>query len=337
MTTPRIPSTATEVHLAARPDGDITLDHFAVVEKEVRRPGSGEVLVRNEYMALAYAMSFMLSLEPDPELPFPTFEVGEPLWFPAVGTVVESDSPDLAVGDVVSHNLGWREYAVAPAGEFTKVDPGTLPDLKHFLAQQGPTAFWGVKAAEIREGDTVFVSGAAGGVGSLAGQIAKCLGAKRVIGSAGSDEKVEYVVKELGFDAAFNYKEGALAERLAELAPDGVDVYFDTVGGDQFEAAMQNSAHGARFILCGALSGKNPTLDLDPAVGRDVVIKGFSTPYTPDAIADWQRQFGAWLTEGRIVFPHTVVEGGPAQAPKAFLGLLGGDYKGQVLVRLARD
>ncbi|QGV77508.1 MDR family NADP-dependent oxidoreductase [Streptomyces ficellus] len=337
MTTPRIPSTAQEVHLAARPDGDITLDHFAVVETEVRRPGSGEVLVRNEYMALAYAMSFMLSLEPDPDLPFPTFEVGEPLWFPAVGTVVASESPDLAVGDVVSHNLGWREYAVAAAEEFTKLDAGSLPDVKHFLAQQGPTAFWGVKSADIREGDTVFVSGAAGGVGSLAGQIAKCLGAKRVIGSAGSDEKVEYVVKELGFDAAFNYKEGSLGDRLAELAPDGVDVYFDTVGGDQFEAAMQNAAHGARFVLCGALSGKNPTLDLDPAVGRDVVIKGFSTPYTPDAIADWQRQFGEWLREGRIVFPHSVVEGGPEQAPKAFLGLLGGEYKGQVLVRLARD
>lgn len=337
MTTPQIPSTAQEVRLAARPDGEITAEHFEVVEAEVRRPGAGEVLVRNEYMALAYAMSFMLSLEPDDDLPFPTFEVGEPLWYPAVGTVVESNSDDLAVGDVVSHNLGWREYAVAGGDEFTKLDADLLPEPKYYLAQQGPTAFWGLKGADIREGDTVFVSGAAGGVGSLAGQIAKCLGAKRVIGSAGSAAKVDYLVKELGFDAAFNYKDGDLTERLAELAPDGIDVYFDNTGGDQFEAALQNAAQDARFMLCGVLSGKNPTLDLDPAVGRDVTIKGFSTPYTPDALTDWREHFGRWLREDRIVFPHTVVEGGPAEAPKAFLGLLKGEYTGQVIVKLSKD
>ncbi|MEU7900436.1 NADP-dependent oxidoreductase [Nonomuraea sp. NPDC049152] len=328
------PPHSQEVRLAARPSDDLTADHFSVVEAEVREPGPGEVLVRNDWMALAHVMSKLLRIEHTPEMPFAT-RPGDPLTSATVGTVIASQSTDLAVGDLVAHGYGWRGCVTSAAGEFARLERDLLPGAQYFL-NAGPTAWRGmVEVARVSQGDTVFVSGAAGAVGSLAGQIARCQGAKRVIGSAGSKSKVDYLVGELGFDAAFDYHDGPVLDRLRELAPEGIDVFFDNVSGEQFEAAVQVAVPGARFALCGALSGRNPTLDLGPLGTRDLTIQGFSSSYDPADTHAWTKEFGRLLGQGRIAFPHTVVEGGPAAAPQALVSLLRGDYIGCVLVRLS--
>jgi NADPH-dependent curcumin reductase CurA len=328
------PARSEEVRLAARPVGVLAPEHFTLVEAEVRHPGPGEVLVRNDWMALAQVMSKLLRIEYTPEMPFAT-RPGDPLTSATVGTVVASGSAELAVGELVAHGYGWRQYVTAAATDFARLERDLLPEDRYFL-NAGPTAWRGmVEVARVAEGDTVFVSGAAGAVGSLAGQIARCLGAKRVIGSAGSKAKVDYLVHELGFDAAFDYHDGPVLDRLSELAPDGIDVFFDNVSGEQFEAAIQVAVPGARFALCGALSGRNPTLDLGPLGTRDITIQGFSSSYDPADTTAWTEQFGRWLREGRITFPHTVLDGGPAAAPEALVSLLGGAFTGTVLLKLS--
>ena len=273
----------------------------------------------------------------DPGVPAGCGHVG-----PHRGTVVRSGSPLHAVGDLVEHFNGWREYAVGTAHEFFPRDRSLLPGPEYFLSQ-GPTAWHGMaETAQVAEGDVVFVSGATNGVGALAGQIAKLKGAARVIGSTGSKEKIDFLVDELGFDAAFDYHEGPVAEQLAKLAPDGVNVVFDNVGGEQFEAAVQVAAPGARFALCGALAGQHgsddggrPRLALMSAITKSLTLRGFATLHTPDQIDEWNAQFGAWLREGRIVFPHTVVEGGVAALPETFVALLERKYSGTVVVKLS--
>ncbi|MEU3557709.1 MDR family NADP-dependent oxidoreductase [Streptomyces fragilis] len=339
MSTVELPAVSREVRLAAYPEGDVTLDHFAFGESELSAPGPGEVVVRNDWMTLGSVARDQMN--PATKLPIPIFQPGVAMWGRTVGTVVASNSDLLAVGDLVEHFLGWREYATGDAHGFFKRDRALLPGPEYYLSQ-GPTAWHGmVGTAGVGEGDTVFVSGATNGVGALAGQIAKLRGAKRVIGSTGSKEKIDFLVDELGFDAAFDYHEGPVAEQLAELAPDGLDVVFDNVGGEQFEAAVQVAARGARFALCGALAGQHggdggsPRLPLMQAITKDLTLRGFATLHTPDQIEEWNARFGPWLAEGRIVFPHTVVEGGTAALPEAFLGLLERRYSGTVLVRMS--
>ncbi|MDB1089563.1 NADP-dependent oxidoreductase [Streptomyces sp. ACA25] len=339
MTGQPVPHTAREIRLASHITGELTEKNFDLVEAEVAGPGPDEVVVRNEYLQVSAVMQDLM--KPDPDLPMPPYTPGQRLWGSAVGTVVSSNSPDLSVGDTVAHADGWGEYSVAAASEFGKLPDGLFPDPKHFLTQ-GPTAYHGmVDIAEVTEGDVVYVSGAAGGVGSLAGQIAKCRGAKLVIGSAGSPAKVDYLVQELGYDAAFDYHDGPVLDQLRKLAPDGIDVFFDTVGGEQFEAAVQAAAQGARFALCGALAGQvgdglggHPRLDIMTAIVRQIVIRPFATYHTPEQIQAWTEHFCQWLGEGRFVFPHTVVEGGISEAPGALKSLLEGKYTGNVLVKL---
>ncbi|GAA2951618.1 MULTISPECIES: NADP-dependent oxidoreductase [Streptomycetaceae] len=339
MTTEEIPSKAKEVRLAARPDGALTLAAFEVVEAEVPQPADGEVVVRTDYLQLTAVMQDLM--KPEPNLPMPGYQVGETLWGGGIGTVVASNSPDLAVGDVVQNMSGFREYSVGPAGENWKLDPDAFPSPLHHLTQ-GVTAYHGiVDIAEVKDGDTVFVSGAAGGVGSLAGQIAKLQGAKRVIGAAGSKAKVDYLVNTLGYDAAFDYHDGPVVDRLRELAPDGIDVFFDTVGGEQFEAAVQAAAPNARFALCGALAGQVgesigafPRLDVMTAIVKQIVIRPFATFHTPEQIWAWNSAFAAWTAEGRFVLPQTLVEGGHDAAGQALIDLLGGKFTGNVVVKI---
>lgn len=340
MTTVVVPTTTQEVRLASHATVGVSLDNFTVVDTELAPPGPGEVLVRNQYLQISAVMKDLM--KSDADLPMPLFQVGARLWGGAVGTVVGSNSPLLKPGDLVANTDGWRTYSVGPAEQYFKLDASMYPGPTYFLGQ-GPTAYHGmVDIAEVGEDDVVFVSGAAGGVGSLAGQIAKCRGAKKVIGSAGSKAKVEYLVDELGYDAAFDYHDGSVDENLRALAPDGITVFFDTVGGEQFEAAVQVAAPGARFALCGALAGQVgdvqgafPRLDLMTAIVRQLVIKPFSTYHTPEQIWAWNQHFSQWLGEGRFVFPHTVVEGGLAAAPRALIDSLGGVYRGAVLVKLS--
>ncbi|MCX4970532.1 NADP-dependent oxidoreductase [Streptomyces sp. NBC_00654] len=336
---PKIPKTAREVRLTKQLEGELTLDHFDIVETQVPQPSRGEVLVRTDYLSLAAAYADLM--RPGCQLPVPPFLPSERLGGGVLGTVVRSASQTLAAGDLVQSMSGWSEYSAGPAEAYVKLEPGLFPSPVYFLSQ-GPTAYYGMAdIARAGEGDVVFVSGAAGGVGSLAGQIAKCRGAAQVIGSAGSKEKADYLVDELGYDAAFDYHDGPVVDHLRELAPDGINVFFDNVGGEQFEAAVQVAAPHARFALCGALAGQigdgqagHPKFDLMRAITRHLEIRPFACYHTPEQINAWYEHFVQWHREGRFVFPHTTVEGGLTQAPEAMLALLKGRYRGNVAVRV---
>ncbi|WP_086826158.1 NADP-dependent oxidoreductase [Allokutzneria sp. NRRL B-24872] len=334
-----LPEHGVEIRLAARPDGWPTPADFAVAKAEVPAVGAGQVLVRNLVMSVDPYMRGRMN---DTKSYIPAFELGKALEGGAVGEVIASESPDLAVGDVVLHSLGWREFAVLDAASAVKVDPNLAP-LGAFLGvlgMPGLTAYAGLlKAADFREGDVVFVSGAAGAVGALVGQIARLRGASKVIGSAGSAEKVAHLKDDLGFDEAFNYKDGPVREQLEKAAPEGIDVYFDNVGGDHLEAALAVSNKGARFALCGAISQYNATEltggpnNLFAAIGKGINMRGFIVAEYSDLKEQFFAEVGAWLAEGKIVARETVVEG-LENAPTAFIDLLRGANTGKMLVKL---
>jgi NADPH-dependent curcumin reductase CurA len=260
----------------------------------------------------------------------------------AVGEVVASRAGGLAEGDVVVHQRGWREYATVGAGEARVVDTGLAPASCYLgvLGMTGLTAYVGLlDIAALREGDVVFVSGAAGAVGSLAGQIAKLRG-HTVIGSAGSPEKVAHVTRDLGFDAAFDYHAGPVAEQLRAAAPGGIDVYFDNVGGEHLEAALSAMNHDGRVAMCGAISVYNATepqpgpRNLALAIGRRLTLRGFIVSDHAHRQAAFAEEVGGWLRNGRIAFHETFVRGGIAAAPQAFIDLLRGANTGKMVVEL---
>ncbi|MEU0932978.1 NADP-dependent oxidoreductase [Embleya sp. NPDC005971] len=324
-----------EIRLTAQITGAPTLDHFTVAETEVH----GEVLVRTDRIGLA--ATYLELMRADCAIPVPAWQPGQRVGVTTIGTVVRSDDPDLEVGDLVRSTTGWSEYSAGPADSYLRLDRELFADPGYHLVQ-GPTAYHGMaEVANVGPGDVVFVSGAAGGVGSLAGQIAKCLGAARVIGSAGSPAKVDYLVNELGYDAAFDYHDGPTADRLAEFAPEGISVFFDVVGGEQYRGALRSARPGARFALCGSLADqlgdaaeRFPQPDRAAAEARGVELLPFSCHHTPEQIAAWHGHFVTWLGEGRFVCPQTVVEGGIEDVPQAFLDLLRGSHRGNVSVRL---
>ncbi|KPG80262.1 alcohol dehydrogenase [Frigoribacterium sp. RIT-PI-h] len=305
----------------------------------VRPLDDGEVRVRNSFVQVTAVMADLMA--ENTGLPMPGYLLGAPLWGGAIGTVIETASTALPVGTVVSHMSGWREESVGLSETFWPVSESMVRHPEQVL-NQGVTAYHGmVDIARVGLGDVVFVTGAAGGVGSLAGQIAKARGAAQVIGSAGTDEKAEYLVEELGFDAAVNYRRGDVLDRLRDLAPDGIDVLFDTVGGSQFEDAVQAAAPRARMALCGALAGQvtgghagHPHLDLMTAIVKELEIRPFSTGHTPDQLQAWHEHAAQWHGEGLLVFPHTIVPGGLDAAPGALDDLLRGAFRGAVLVQL---
>lgn len=332
-------TTAQRVILSSYRTGTEPAADLTSVDKiDLPAPAAGEVLVRTTHVQLAAVLADLM--REDPGLPMPGYRVGEPIWAGAVGTVIESGDPAVPVGTAVVFRAGGQDHALLPAGEVYPLPDG-LPE-PYYALNQGVTAYHGiVDIAEVGPGDVVFVSGAAGGVGSLAGQIAKALGAT-VIGSAGSAAKVAYLVDELGFDAAVNYRDGDLAAQLRAVAPEGITVFFDTVGGSTFEAAVRVAAHGARFALCGALAGQlddgvgaHPRLDIMTAIVKELVIKPFSTYHTPEQIQAWNSHYGQWLAEGKIVYPQTVVDGGIDTLPTALDELLAGKHRGNLILRLS--
>lgn len=254
-----LPTSSREWHLVARPHGWPKAEDFALREAEVAAPAEGRVLVRNKYFSVDPYMRGRMN---DVKSYTPPFKLDHPMDGGAVGEVIASNAEGFAVGDHVLHGLGWREIADVPAKHAVKVDPDLAPLSAYLgvLGMTGLTAYAGLfDVASFKEGDAVFVSGAAGAVGSQVGQMAKLKGASRVIGSAGSDEKVKLLVEEYGFDAAFNYKNGPVRDQLREAAPDGIDVYFDNVGGEHLEAAISSfNVHG-RATICGMIAQYNAT------------------------------------------------------------------------------
>ncbi|MDX3237161.1 NADP-dependent oxidoreductase, partial [Streptomyces sp. ME03-5709C] len=328
-----------EWHLVARPHGWPKPEDFALRETEVPEPGPGEILVRNLYVSVDPYMRGRMN---DAESYAQPYRLDEPMQGSAVGRVVASGAEGFAPGDHVLHFLGWREYALVDAGTAVKVDPELAPLSSYLgvLGMTGLTAYAGLlRIAALKEGDTVFVSGAAGAVGSQAGQIAKLKGASRVIGSAGSDEKVELLLEEYGFDAAFNYKNGPVAEQLAAAAPEGIDVYFDNVGGEHLEAAIGALNLHGRVAVCGMIALYNAT---EPAPGprnlfrliqNRLRVEGFLVGDHRDLQPRFVQEVGGWIREGRLRYRETVVDGIENNL-EAFLGVLRGDNTGKMLVRL---
>lgn len=327
-----------EVQLAARPVGEPKPSDFRVAESEVPDPGPGQILVRNQWMSVDPYMRGRMN---DIRSYVTPFKLGAPLEGGAVGEVVASEDQRFAVGQTVVHQLGWRELALLGGDHARAVDTHVAPASAYLgvLGMPGLTAYVGLlDVAALREGDVVFVSAAAGAVGSMVGQIARLRGS-RVIGSAGSAEKVAFLRDELGFDQAFNYRDGDVGSLLAAAAPEGIDVYFDNVGGEHLEAAIFAMHDFGRIALCGAISMYNATSppaaprNLALSVARRLTLRGFIVTDHADRFPDFAREVGGWLREGRIRFRETVVEG-IEHAPEAFIGLLRGENLGKMVVRL---
>jgi NADPH-dependent curcumin reductase CurA len=334
-----LPTTGREVHLVARPEGWPTPDLFAVREAPVTEPGPGQILVRNLHISVDPYMRGRMN---DVKSYVPPFALNEVMDGAAVGRVIASGAEGVAVGDHVTHGLGWREYATLEARHAAPVEPGDIP-LSAWLGVLGVpgwTAYAGlVEVAELVKGETVFVSGAAGAVGTAAGQIARLLGAARVVGSAGSPEKVRLLTEEYGFDAAFNYKDGPVDEQLAQAAPDGIDVYFDNVGGDHLEAALARMNLHGRVVLCGAIAQYNATgpvpgpRNLALAIGKRIGLLGMMVMDHVAIRPRFERDVTAWIRSGDLRYQETVVEG-IENAPAAFLGMLRGENVGKMVVTL---
>ncbi len=327
-----------EIRLVSRPRGWPTPDNFALARVEVPAPAAGQVRVRNLFMSVDPYMRGRMN---DAKSYVPPFQIGQPLEGGAVGEVVESRAPELAPGDIVTSMRGWREYFMGDARDVRRVEQPVHPLSMHLgvLGMTGLTAWVGLKLADLTAGDRVFVSGAAGAVGSIAGQLAKIRGC-HVVGSAGSAEKVRLLTAELGFDAAFSYKQGNLAAELRAAAPAGIDMYFDNVGGDHLEAALSAMRARGRIVACGAISRYN---DESPAPGprnlflvitKRLTMRGFIVSDWLDQMPAFVKEVSGHLADGRLRVKETVVEG-LERAPQAFIDLLRGENIGKMIVKLA--
>ncbi|MEU9166287.1 NADP-dependent oxidoreductase [Streptomyces sp. NPDC048420] len=326
------------VRLTRRPEGLPTPDDFALAHAPLPRPEAGQVLVRNTHFLVFPGLRTLIGGETR-DVPLPALHPGDTLFGPAVGEVVEGP---LEKGQLVLHLQGWREYATPAAAECRPLD-GTLPDAVAHLAQ-GSVAYGALtRLAHVHEGDTVFVTGAAGAVGTMAGQIARLLGAARVVGSTGSPDKAERLERELGYDATVLRGAAPIDGQLAQVAPDGIDVVLDTVGGAQLTAAVNAANRGARVALVGALDGQlSPdraggsapaVLDTYRMLTRGITIAGYSGTDHPDVETEWEARFGEWLRAGAIRFPYTPVPG-MEHAPGALPQLIAGRSFGASIVEL---
>jgi NADPH-dependent curcumin reductase CurA len=341
--------TGREIWPVAYPSGEVEASDFRIVDVDVPEPGPGEVLVRNTWTSVDAALRLRLR-EAAPAGYFPAFSLGQPMdGIMTVGEIVESRADGFAPGDTVWHSSGWRDYAVVEAakqalngiGTLTKLNLDVAPPQAYLgvLGGNGLTAYAGLfHVAGLRDEDVVWVSAAAGCVGSLVAQMAKIRG-HRVIGSAGSGEKVEYLLEELGLDAAFNYKDGPVHELLREAAPGGIDVYFDNVGGDHLEAAIGALRRSGRVAICGMISeydAEHPPpgpSNLFLTVANDLTIRGFRGSSNVHLLPEMTREVGGWVRDGRLRYRETIVED-LARAPEALAGLMRGDNTGKTLVRI---
>lgn len=348
MTTPEsesIPDRFRVFVLSRMPRGAPVVDDVTLVEIPPTPLRPGDFLVRNEYFSVDASMRRRMSLTPSAYLP--PYRIGAELDGWAVGPVVSTRSSRFAVGDWVLHYLGWRDYAHLRSDDVGWTSPrrvavdGTRPP-ETYLGPLGPSGLtsWAglLLVAELRDDDVVFVSAAAGAVGSLAVQMAKRLG-HRVIGSAGTDEKVHYVTTQLGADAAFNYRTEPVRAALNRLAPAGLDVYFDNVGAGHLDAALAVMRPGGRIALCGSIADYNADgeragiKNLFAATERGLTLRGFLARMYADRWDDFQADVSAWLTERSIRFP-VHIRGGLPSAPEALIDLLAGGNIGKTMIRL---
>lgn len=327
-------------HVVSAPQGMVSTDNFALVERALPDLAQGEVRVRNLFLSVEPAMrSMMYNVEDYPM----GLAFNAPLWGRAVGLVEQSRSADLDEGDLVFHYQGWRDTAQGPAGAFEKlpVEPGDKPEMfLSALGMPGVTAYFGLtEIGQPQAGETMFVSAAAGSVGSTVLQIGKAMGLK-VIGSARGAEKCG-IVRELGADVAIDYREGNLQQQLREAAPEGLDIYFDNVGSDHLDAALANAATHARFVACGMIDTYNFAAhdqkvclgNLMMIIARQVTLRGFIVNTFEHRIAESRAAMRGWLADGSLK-PLMTMDDGLESTADTFIGLFQGKNVGKALVRL---
>lgn len=333
-------TTSREIRLKSRPTGLPTNDNFELATVTLPEPGPGELLIRNHYLSVD---PYMRGRMVDRKSYVPPFQLGEPLTGGAVGEVVHSNHPKYEAGSFVLHNLGWREACISDGRGLTPIEPDLAPIQAYLgvMGMPGMTAYVGLlHIAEAAEGETVFISAAAGAVGSVACQIALIRGC-RVIGSAGSEAKLSWLRESAGVDAVINYKTvESLPPALGTAAPEGIDVYFENVGGDHLEAALAVLNNFGRVAVCGMISMYNATeptpapRNLASIIGKRLRLQGFIVSDHADLRDVFRRDMAGWIRDGRIVWEETVVDG-IEHMSDAFIGLFQGENLGKMLVRVA--
>lgn len=332
-------TTNTEIHLVKRPVGIPSNEDFNFVDNPIPTPNEHDVLIRTLFLSVDPYMRGRMN---DTESYIPPFELNKVISGGVVGEVVESKSAQFQQGDIVTGNLDWGKYSIANEQAIRKIDPNVAPISAHLgiLGMPGLTAYFGLlDIGKPQKGETVVVSGAAGAVGSTVGQIAKIKGA-RVVGIAGSEEKTDYVINDLGFDAAVNYKKDSFKDDLEKAVPEGVDVYYENVGGTVGDTVMTFLNRNSRIPVCGAISSYNTEgPDLGPRVQgilikNSALMQGFTVGNYSDDFNIAAAELGKWLELDKLKYEETIVEGFE-HTIDAFLGLFKGTNIGKQIVKVA--
>lgn len=330
-----------QMTLAARPVGYPKESDFRLVETPIPTPEAGQVLIKTIYLSVDPYMRGRINAAKSYAA---NVEIGEVMLGGVIAQVIESKHSDFQGGDIVNANIGWQEYGVSNGDALRKIDPAIAPISTGvgILGMPGLTAYFGLlQVGKLQNGETVFVSGAAGAVGSVVGQIAKIKGG-RVVGTAGTHEKITYIVDELGFDDAFNYKNVTdYQAKLEELFPDGIDVYFDNVGGRITDGVFPNLKVKGRVVICGQISQYNlEKPETGPRflwhmITKRARIEGFLVSEFAEQHAEALIQMAEWVQQGKLKYHETIAEGGIENAPAAFISMLKGGNIGKQLVKIA--
>ncbi len=331
------PTISREIRLVSRPSGIPTPANFTLAQTELPPLEDRQVLVRNLFMSVDPYMRGRMN---DTKSYVPPFALNKPLNGGAIGVVIESRAAEFEVGDVVTSGMGWREVFIASPEALHPVSRDIQPLSVYLgaLGMTGMTAWAGLNLVDVKAGDVIFISGAAGAVGNVAGQLAKLRGC-RVIGSAGSAEKVHFLREQCGFDSAFNYKTGPILDQLQRAAPEGIDVYFDNVGGETLEAALSALRVHGRIIACGSISGYNDEkpqpgpCNLFNVITKRLTMKGLIVSDSMDRRDEFEREVGGYMRAGKLKNEETVVKG-IENAVDAFIGLFDGSNIGKMVVEL---
>jgi len=332
--------TQRSVVLKRRPTGEPAPEHFEIIENAVPKPGAGQVLTRTIWLSIDPYMRGRLK---DVQSYSPPVQIGEVMTGETIGEVIASADPGFVAGDIVRGSRGWQSHSISPAANLMKLDRHAAPLSAHLgvLGMPGTTAYSGMKdIGQPKAGETVVISAASGAVGSVAGQIAKRAGA-RVVGVAGGPDKCLWVQESLGFDACIDHRVGNLDAALRDECPNGIDVYFENVGGALQHAVFAQLNPFARVVMCGMVAQYNET-DMPPGpnlgfvVGKRVRIEGLIVSDKPERFAEWRALASPWVKEGSLHYRETVLPG-LENAPEALAGLLRGDNFGKMLVKVGAD